>query len=83
MDGVDFYLKHQVAAIRYKELLAEAARERRVGEFLATRVQLRRNHFAEVRAAVASALFRTAAWLAPEDAREQAPHGGFELRPSR
>jgi hypothetical protein len=83
MDGVNVYLKHQMAQMRYQELLDQAARERRVNESLATRVHLRRNLFAEVRAAVASALFRTAAWLMPEDSREQAPHGGFELRPSR
>jgi hypothetical protein len=83
MDGVNSYLKFQMAHLRYQELLDEAARARRVDESLAKRVQARQNVLSEGRAAVASALFRTAAWLMPEDSREQAPHGGFELRPSR
>jgi hypothetical protein len=83
MDGVNVYLKHQMAQMRYQELIDEAARQRRVDEFLATRTDARQNVLVEVRATVANVLFRTAAWLMPEGSREQAPHGGFELRPSR
>lgn len=77
MNSVDFPLKAQVANMRYRELLDEAAKQRRVKELYAVQAPMRRNVVAELRSALASVLFRTATWLTPDEC------GGLELRPGR
>lgn len=83
MLGTDIGLKHQVAIIRYQELLAEAAHQRKIDDVLAMQGRTRRSGIAELRALVANALLRVGSWLMPDDAHGQAANGGLELRPGR
>jgi len=77
MSTIDFPMKYQVANIRYQEMLDEAAKQRRIKELRKSQIQVRRSVMAEVRAAVANALFRAGSWLMPDEV------GGLELRPGR
>jgi hypothetical protein len=77
MNTVDFVLKHQVANIRYQELLAEAAKQRQANDAYALRARMGRSVATDLRAAVANVLFRAASWLTPDEV------GGLELRPGR
>jgi hypothetical protein len=83
MDGIDIVLKHQLAEIRYRELLDEAARQRQLNEARAPRTLAQRNAIAEARTAIANVLLRTGSWLMPEDACGHPANGGLELRPGR
>jgi hypothetical protein len=84
MFGPDIALKHQVADAHFRELLAEAERERSVSVALGARLHTHRTGIFEARAAAASLLLRAGSWLMPEDAPEACNHPvGFELRPGQ
>jgi hypothetical protein len=84
MFGTDIALKHQVSEARFRDLLAEAERQRSVNIALDARPQARRPGIAEARAAVATLLLRAGSWIMPEDAPEACNHPvGFELRPGQ
>ena len=81
MFGSDIALKHQVSEARFRDLLAEAERQRTVNIALEGRLPTRRAGFSEARAAVATLLLRAGSWLMPEetvDARNRP--AAFELR---
>lgn len=83
MLGTDIGLTHSVAIIRYQELLAEAAHQRKIDDMLAQQGRTRRSGISELRALVANALLRTGSWLMPDETRGHAARGGLELRPGR
>jgi hypothetical protein len=81
MFGSDITLKHQVSEARFRDLLAEAERQRSVNIALDGRLPTRRAGISEARAAVATLLLRAGSWLMPEetaDARNRP--AAFELR---
>ena len=81
MFGTDIALKHQVSEAHFRDLLAEAERQRSVAIALESRPQVRRAGILEARAAVATLLLRTGSWLMPEDAPDACNHPvSFELR---
>jgi len=84
MLGTDIALKHQVSEARFRDLLAEAERQRSVAIALDARPRGRRAGISEARAAVATLLLRAGSWLMPEEA----PNAGnspvaFEFRPGQ
>jgi hypothetical protein len=83
MLGADIALKHQMAVMRYNELLAEAARQRTADAAHATRPRTATNLVANLRTAVAVAFLRTGSWLMPDDSCVHPVNRGFELRPGR
>jgi hypothetical protein len=83
MLGTDIALKHQMATMRYNELLAEAARQRAADHAVAARRHARRTLVAEIRTAIALALLRAGSWLMPEDRCGRPINRGFELRPGQ
>ena len=81
MFGSDIVLKHQVSEARFRDLLAEAERQRSVNIALEGRLPTRRAGISEARAAVATLLLRAGSWLMPDesaDARNRP--AAFELR---
>ena len=84
MLGTDIALKHRVSEERFRDLLAEAERQRSVHIALAARAQTRRPAIAEARAAVATLLLRAGSWLMPEETPEAGKHPvTLELRPGQ
>jgi hypothetical protein len=83
MYGTDIALNHQVATIRYNEMLDEAARQRALSEAFDLSPRLRRNRISEARALIASALLRAGSWLMPDDGCGNAASRGLELRLGR
>lgn len=83
MDGINIALKHQMAELRYHELLNEAAHQRMLDQALAEGGIAPRKIVSEARTAVANVLLRAGSWLMPEDACANPANGGFELRPGR
>src|SRR5919112_534946 len=67
MLGTDIALKHQVAEARFRDLLAEAERQRSVNIALGARPRPRRAGISEARAAVATGLLRAGSRLMPEE----------------
>ena len=81
MFGTDIALKHQVSEARFRDLLAEAERERLGLIALDGRPRTRRTGISEARAAVATLLLRAGSWLMPEDASDACNRpAAFELR---
>ena len=81
MYGTDILLKHQVSEARFRDLLAEAERQRSVNIALDARPRARRAGISEARAAVATLLIRAGSWLMPEEAPDPCNHlVAFELR---
>ena len=84
MFGADITLKHQVSEARFRDLLAEAERQRSVDIALQARLRTRRAGISEARAAVATLLLRAGSWIMPEEVPEACNHPvGFELRPGQ
>jgi len=84
MFGTDIALKHQVSEARFRDLLAEAERQRSVNIALDARPQARRAGVSEVRAAVATLLLRAGSWLMPEETPDTCNSPvAFELRPGQ
>jgi hypothetical protein len=84
MFGTDIALKHQVSEARFRDLLAEAERQRSVAIALESRPRMRRAGILEARATVATLLLRAGSWLMPEDVPDASNHPvAFELRPGR
>lgn len=84
MFGTDIALKHQVSEARFRDLLAEAERQRSVAAALDPRPRMRRAGIFEARAAVATLLLRAGSWLMPEDAQDASNRPvTFELRPGQ
>ena len=81
MFGSDIALKHQVSEARFRDLLAEAERQRTVKIALEGRLPTRRAGISEARAAVATLLLCAGSWLMPEETAD-ASNGpaAFELR---
>ncbi len=81
MFGTDITLKHQVSEARFRDLLAEAERQRSVNIALEARERTRRAGISEARAVLATLLLRAGSWLMPEEAPD-ACNGpvAFELR---
>ena len=65
MFGTDIALKHQVSEARFRDLLAEAERQRSVAAALDPRPRMRRAGIFEARAAVATLFLRAGSWLMP------------------
>ncbi len=81
MFGTDIALKHQVSEARFRDLLAEAERQRSVNIALDARVPKRRAGISEARAALATLLLRAGSWLMPEETAEECNRpAAFELR---
>jgi hypothetical protein len=81
MYGPDIALKYQVSEARFRDLLAEAERQRSVNIALDARPQTRRVRISEARAAVATLLLRAGSWLMPEEAPDACNRpAAFELR---
>ena len=81
MYGSDIGLKHQVAEARFRDLLAEAERQRSVNVALEARVPVRRAGLSEARAVVATLLLRAGSWLMPEETPVTSDRAvAFELR---
>ena len=81
MFGSDFALKHQVSEAHFRDLLAEAERQRSVNIALEGRLPTRRAGISEARAAVARLLLRAGSWLMPEETAEVCNRpAAFELR---
>jgi hypothetical protein len=84
MFGTDIALKHQVSEARFRDLLAEAERERSVSIALEARPRVRRAGISEARAAVATLLLRAGSSLMPEETSDGCTSPvAFELRPGR
>ena len=82
MFGSDFALKHQVSEARFRDLLAEAERQRLVNTALDARP--RRAGISEARATVATLLLRAGSWLMPEETPDACNSPvTFELRPGQ
>jgi hypothetical protein len=81
MFGTEIALKHQISEARFRDLLAEAERQRSVNIALEARERTRRTGISEARAMVATLLLRAGSWLMPEEAPD-ACNGpvAFELR---
>jgi hypothetical protein len=81
MYGSEIALKHQVSEARFRDLLAEAERQRSVNLALDARARTRRTGISEARTALATLLLRAGSWLMPEEAPD-ACNGpvAFELR---
>jgi hypothetical protein len=81
MFGTEIALKHQLSEARFRDLLAEAERERSARIALEGRSRTRRAGISEARAAVATLLLRTGSWLMPEEAPDACNRPvAFELR---
>ncbi len=81
MFGSDFELKHQVSEAHFRDLLAEAERQRSVNIALDGRPQTRRAGISEARAALATLLLRAGSWLMPEETPDACNRpAAFELR---
>jgi hypothetical protein len=81
MFGTDIALKHQISDARFRDLLAEAERQRSVSIALEGRRRTRRAGISEARAAVATLLLRAGSWLMPEEAADECNHSvALELR---
>ena len=84
MLGTDIALKHRVSEERFRDLLAEAERQRLTRIALEARLQTRRPVLSEARATVATLLLRAGSWLMPEEAPNAGNHPvAFELRPGQ
>ena len=84
MLGSDIALKHQVSEARFRDLLAEAERQRSIAIALEARPRGRRDSLSEARAAVATLLLRAGSWLMPEEAPGACNNPvSFELRPGQ
>jgi hypothetical protein len=84
MLGTDIALKHQVSEAHFRDLLAEAERQRLVSIALDARPRARRAGISEVRAAVATLLLRAGSWLMPEEQPDACNRPvAFELRPGQ
>jgi hypothetical protein len=84
MFRTDIALKHQVSEARFRDLLAEAERERSVSIALEARPRGRRAGISEARAAVATLLLRAGSWLMPEETPDTCnSRVAFELRPGQ
>ena len=84
MFGTDIALKHQVSEARFRDLLAEAERQRSVNIALDARPRARRAGVSEARAAVATLLLRAGSWLMPEETPDTCNSPvAFELRPGQ
>ena len=84
MLGTDIALKHLVSEAHFRDLLAEAERQRSVHIALEARPQSCRPAIFEARATVATLLLRAGSWLMPEEAPNAGNHPvAFELRPGR
>jgi hypothetical protein len=82
--GTDIALKHQVSEARFRDLLAEAERQRSASIALEARPRARRAGISEVRAAVATLLLRAGSWLMPEEQPDACNRPvSFELRPGQ
>ena len=81
MYGTDILLKHQVSEARFRELLAEAERQRSVNIALNARPRARRAGISEARATLATLLLRAGSWLMPDEAPDASNRPvAFELR---
>jgi hypothetical protein len=81
MYGTNVGLTHRVSEARFRELLAEAERERLVNVALDARLPTRRAGLSEARAVVATLLLRAGSWLMPEETPETGNRPvAFELR---
>jgi hypothetical protein len=74
MLGTDIALKHQVSEARFRDLLADAERERSVSIALDARPRTQRAGISEARAALATLLLRAGSWLMPEEAPDACNH---------
>ena len=84
MLGPDIALKHQVSEARFRDLLAEAERQRSISIALDARPRVRRAGISEARAAVATLLLRAGSWLMPEETPDACNRPvAFELRPGQ
>ena len=84
MLGTDIALKHQVSEAHFRDLLAEAERQRSVSIALDARPRARRGGISEARAAVAKLLLRAGSWLMPEETPDACNSPvAFELRPGQ
>jgi hypothetical protein len=84
MSGIDIGLKHQVAELRFRELLAAAEHQRAIDAALEARSPSCHSCIVEVRAVVASALLRAGSRLMPDEADSgHSSHGAFGLRPGQ
>ena len=81
MYGTDILLKHQVSEARFRDLLAEAERQRSVNIALDARPRARRAGISEARATLATLLLRAGSWLMPDEASDASNRPvAFELR---
>jgi hypothetical protein len=84
MLGTNIVLSHRVSEARFRDLLAEAERQRSVNIALDARPRARRASISEARAAVATLLLRAGSWLMPEETPDACSSPvAFELRPGR
>jgi hypothetical protein len=84
MFGTDIILKHQISEAHFRDLLAEAERERSASIALDARPRGRRAGLSEARATVATLLLRAGSWLMPEETPEACNSPvAFELRPGQ
>lgn len=82
MSGIDIILKHQVAELHFRELLAAAEHQRAIDAALEARP--RQSRILEARAVVASALLRAGSRLMPDEAASRhSGNGAFGLRPGQ
>jgi hypothetical protein len=81
MLGTDIALKHQVSEARFRDLLADAERQRSVNIAPEARSRTRRAGIPEARAALATLLLRAGSWLMPEETPDICHRpAAFELR---
>jgi hypothetical protein len=81
MFGTEIALKHQVSESRFRDLLAEAERERSARIALEGRPRTRRAGISEARAALATLLLRAGSRLMPDEAPDACNRPvAFELR---
>jgi hypothetical protein len=84
MLGTDIALKHHVSEARFRDLLAEAERQRSIALALEARPRARRAGISEARAAIARLLLRAGSWLMPEETPDACNRPvAFELRPGQ
>jgi hypothetical protein len=84
MLGTDIVLRHQVAEAQFRDLLADAERQRSVNIALDARARARRTGIPEARAVVATLLLRAGSWLMPEEMPGPCNRPvAFELRPGQ
>jgi len=84
MFGTDIALKHQVSEAHFRDLLAEAERQRSVYIALNARPRTRRAGISEARAALARLLLRAGSWLMPDETPDTCNRPvTFELRPGQ